>query len=211
MKALFVMKKNIIIAIGFVLFAVIMYVILKPSKIEKTQIDHQMVVQQVEELGRLELLRYNIRDVVKYEKMRTWLPNSKTVLIAVGEVVACVDLTKITAEDIRITDDSISLMLPAPEICNFKIDHSRSQIYDVQYGFFDTSKLVDEAYREAEQQIYQQALQMGIADESRNSAVKLLTPMLTMLGFKKVNIDFKQSDTQIGSDRISINPKKLKK
>ena len=205
MKASFVMKKNIIIAIGFVLFGVIMYFIFRPAQPEKTRISHDMVVQNIEELGRLEVIRYNIRDIIEYEKLRTWLPNSKTALIAVGEVVACVDLTKIQEGDVIINGDSVSLVLPLPEICHFKVDHSRSRVYDVQYGFFDSHKLVDEAYREAERQIYDQALKMGIADESRKSAVKTLTPLLKMLGFNKINITFKQSAYQSATDKPNIN------
>lgn len=190
----------------------VVFVLSRSPKTEKTEINHNMVLQQVEELGRLEVLKYNIRDIIEYKKMRTWLPNSKTALIVVGEVIACVDLTLITPEDVVVTGDSVSLLLPIPEVCHFKVDHSRSRVYDVQYGLWDTPELVDEAYREAEQQIYQKALEMGIAEESRQSAVKMLTPLMNALGFRSVTLNFKTPE-QMGrmtkdQQNIHITPPK---
>jgi len=199
------MKKNILIILLLLILAVVIYLWLKPTGTEKVTINHDMVLEQVEELGRLELIKYNIRDIIEYRKMRDWLPNSKTVLIVVGEVTACVDLSKINKEDIYVKEDSVNIILPIPEICHFKIDHARSRVYDVQYGLWDTYKLVDEAYRDAEQQIYSQALKMGIAEESRESAIKFLTPLLNNLGFKKVSLQFKSVETHNTYDNRNIN------
>jgi len=200
------MKKNLIIVLLIIVLAIVLYFLFKPNKPEKTIITHDMVLEQVEEVGKLELLKYNIRDIIEYKKMREWLPNSKTALIVVGEVVACIDLTKINKEDIVVVGDSISLLLPPPEICYFKIDHSRSKVYDVQYGLWDTHKLVDEAYKEAEQQIYTQATNMGILKDSKESAIKILKPLLGSLGLKKISINFK-ADTFEEKDKHNINIK----
>lgn len=203
------MKKIIIVLILIIIAVIGIYLLIKPnSKTEEIFIKHDMVLQQVEELGQLEVVKYNIRDVIEYKKLRKWLPNSKTALIVVGEVVACVDLTKIEKEDIVVIGDSVSIMLPVPEVCHFKVDHSRSRVYDMQYGLWESSTLVDEAYREAEQQLYKQAWEMGIATESRQSAVKILTPLMHALGFKKVRIDFQRDPSQqpLEQDRINILP-----
>lgn len=197
-------KKILIIPIIIISLTAIIYFAFKPNKPDKIFISHDMVLEQVEEIGKLELLKYNIRDIIEYKKERTWLPNSQTALIVVGEVVACIDLTQINKDDITIVDDSINLTLPLPEICYFKIDHNRSRVYDVQYGLWDTHQLVDEAYKEAELQIHRQAIDMGIAKESKQSAIKIITPILNGLGFKKVRIDFKDNEVGI-NDRQSIN------
>lgn len=210
------MKKNSIIiasVVAIVILTVVLFVITRGPKTEKTEIKHDMVLQQVEELGRLEVLKYSISDIVEYKKIRNWLPNSKTALIVVGEVIACVDLAKITKDDIVVSGDSVSLLLPIPEICSFKVDHSRSRVYDVRYGLWDTPELVDEAYREAERQIYTQALEMGIADESRQSTIKIMKPMLSALGFRAITINFKTPEQMQGidTDKQNINiipPKK---
>lgn len=161
------------------------------GKKEEVLISHNMLVQQIEELGRLEVVRYNIQDLMDYEKKRKWLPNSKTSLKIVGEVTGCVDLTKIQAEEIRVDKDSVSIILPDPEICNWKIDHSKSKVYNVEYGLWETEELVDEAYKEAEKKLYKEAQNMGIAKESRENTKKVLTPLLKGLGFRKVHIAFR--------------------
>jgi len=185
------MKKALLFAL--IVVAIIIYLIVKPGEKAHTVTTHNLLLQQVEDLGKLELVRYNIQDIVEYKKLRNWLPNSKTILIVSGEVISCVDLTLMTAEDISVVNDSVSLVLPVPEICHVKIDHSRSKVYDVQFGLWDTPDLVDEAYRLAEEQIHKQALDMGLASQSRDSAIKLITPIMHALGFKKVSIRFQPS------------------
>jgi hypothetical protein len=167
-----------------------------------------MLLQQIEELGRLEVVRYNIQDLMDYEKKRKWLPNSKTSLKIVGEVTGCVDLTKIKAEDIRVDKDSVHIVLPDPEICNWKIDHSKSRVYNVQYGLWETEELVDEAYKEAEKKLYNEALNMGIAKESRESARKVLGPLLKGLGFTKISIDFKSTEKDNASILKTVDIKR---
>jgi len=200
------MKNKLPVLLVALTLGILLYFLLKSSdKSERVNIKHDMVLQQVEELGRLELVRYNIRDIIEYEKVREWLPNSKTALIVVGDVISCIDLSLITKEDVSIKDDSISIVLPYPEICHFKIDHSRSRVYDVRYGLWDAPKLVDDAYREAESQLYRQAMEMGLADNSRQSAVKIVSSLLHTLGFNKVNIEF-SNRTQLMPEE---NPMKI--
>lgn len=151
---------------------------------------NDVVIHQIEELGNLEVVKYNIQDIMEYTKMRHWLPNSKTSLKICAEVIACVDLTRIEKDDIYTDKDSVSLILPNPEICHYRIDHSRSEVYNVEYGLWETAELVDEAYKEAERHIYQEAINMGIARESRENAIKVLTPILKGLGFTKIHIGF---------------------
>lgn len=173
--------------------AVVIFFLVKPSSKNESMATHKILLQQVEELGRLELVRYNIQDIVEYNKVRDWLPDSKTILMVSGEVISCIDLTLLTEEDIVVVDDSVSLLLPMPEICHVKIDHARSKVYDVKFGLWETPDLVDEAYREAESQIHNQALNMGLTSQSRETAVKLLSPILQSLGFNKISINFRFS------------------
>ncbi len=158
------------------------------------EVSHSMIVTNIEQMGKLEVVKYTVENVVEYKKVRQWLPNSKTLLIVVGEVVGCIDFSKIKPEDIQVQKDSIHLSLPAPEICYCKVDHQRSRVYNVEFGLWDTHALVDEAYRHAESQLYVEANRMGINTDSQSNAIKMLTPMLNAMGFKKVAIQFKFPD-----------------
>ncbi len=179
----------VILAIGF--FA---YKSCRQSHEGEVVVSHNMLVKQIEQLGKLEVTKYSIQDLMDFEKKRDWLPDSKTSVKVVGEVTGCIDLTQIKPEDIRTDKDSVSIILPDPEICNWKIDHSKSKIYNVKYGLWETEELVDEAYKEAEEKLYKEAQNMGINKESRANAEKVLVPILKGLGFKKIHIGFKSTE-----------------
>lgn len=204
------MKKiQILVTIVVVLVIFIVFLLTSNKKEPQVNITHEILVQQIEELGNLEVVKYNIQDMMEYEKIRRWLPNSKASLKIVGEVIACVDLTKIQQEDIVTEGDSVSLMLPIPEICHYKVDHSRSKVYNMEFGLWESAQLVDDAYHQAEQNLYQQALKMGIANESRENTIKVLTPILRGLGFKRIYIGFKSPEESVASEQVlKIEPEK---
>lgn len=182
----------IILLAGAIIGALLMYIISgKSSKDGQITISHNMVVEKIESMGNLEVLKYNIQDIVKYEKARQWLPNAKTAIVVVGEVIYCVDLTKIKAEDVIVAGDSIQLILPAPEVCHVKVDHSQSHIYNIEYGFWESDEIIDDAYRYAEKELERQATQLDMTSKSRDNTVTLLRPLLQAMGFNQVMITFR--------------------
>lgn len=187
------MKKNLsILLLGLIIGGLIAFWISSRNKArEELEIRHNMVIEKIEALGNLEVVRYNIQDVMEYKKIRQFLPNAKAILVAVGEVIVCVDLTTITEEDIYTSKDSIRISLANPEICHVKIDHSKSRIFDTEYGLWETAQITDEAYRYAEKELNGQALKLDVAGKGRDNTVNLLTPILKAMGFKKVLITFK--------------------
>lgn len=182
---------------GITLGILVTYFFLKPEdKEEKIEISHSVIVEKIESLGNLEVVKYNLQDVVEYKKVRQWLPNAKAALMIAGEVIACVDLTKVEAEDIYTQGDSIRIVLPTPEVCHVKIDHSRSKVYNMEYGLWESEKIMDDAYKQAERHLYTEALKLNIGEESRNNTIKLLTPLLGAMGFNKVYITFDSNKNQ---------------
>jgi len=157
---------------------------------DKTESTHTIVLQEMTAMGKLELVKYNFKDVVEQEVVKTWLPNAKAVLIVQGEAIGCVDLTKMKIADITSEQEIMVINMPEPELCVFKIDHEKSKIYNTEYAFTDEGKLVQEAYKQAEKQIQQSALDMGIIDQTKENARKILTPMLEKASGKKVLLKF---------------------
>ena len=179
------------LAIGILIGGLIMYLFGNRGKDgDKVEVSHNMIVEKIENLGNLEVLQYNIQDLIEYKKERQWLPNAKTALIVAGEVICCVDLTQIKPEDIHTSGDSIRINLPAPKICHVKIDHSASRIYDMQFGLWESTEIADEAYRHAESQLKEQAMKLDMDSKSRDNTVNLLRPILEAMGFKHVLISF---------------------
>ncbi|WP_247236973.1 DUF4230 domain-containing protein [Telluribacter sp. SYSU D00476] len=157
---------------------------------ERTETMHTVVLQEMTAMGKLELVRYNFKDIVEQEKKNTFLPNAKAVLIVQGDAIGCVDLTKLRIGDVTNEAETLVVTLPEPELCVFKIDHERSRVYNTEYAFMEEAKLVEEGYKQAEQQIRQSALEMGILEQTEENARKMLTPMLEKVSGRKVLVKF---------------------
>ncbi len=155
----------------------------------ESKVTQKLVLNQVTALGKIELVNYQFRDVVESELQKTLLPNSKALLIISGQVIGCIDLTKLKGESLIFKTDSLLIKLPSPEICSNKIDHSQSKVYDVSlFSLLDQSQLIDEAYKKAELQITDSALEMGIINQTKQNADKILKPMFENISGKKVRL-----------------------
>ena len=150
----------------------------------------RIVLKEVTALGKLELVRYTFKDIVEHEQLNTFLPNANAVLIVEGEATGCIDLTKISLADITTDGDSVTVRLPKPELCGWKINHDRSRVYDTRFSFLDDAQLVSDAYRQAERQIRQSALDRGILAQTRHNADRLLRPLLARLSGRRVGLVF---------------------
>jgi hypothetical protein len=157
---------------------------------DETQAMHTVVLQEISSMGKLELVKYNFKDVVEQQIVKTWLPNAKAILIVQGEAIGCVDLTLLEIADITSDSETLVVNMPEPELCVFKIDHSKSRVYNTEYAFNEEAKLVQEAFKQAEKQIQKSALDMGILDQTKENAKKILTPILEKASGKKVVIKF---------------------
>lgn len=145
----------------------------------------QLVLKEVTALGKLELVRYTFKDIVEYNQPRAILPNARAVLIVQGEATGCIDLTRLKADDIQV-GDTLTVRLPAPELCGWKINHRQSQVYDTQFGFMDESDLVSGAYKQAEEQIRRAALNSDILKQTRQNADLILRPVLEKVAGRPV-------------------------
>lgn len=151
-------------------------------------VNHNTILTTVEELGRMELVRFNFKDVVEYEKeVSRWIPNSKVMLIVTGEAVGCVDFTKLTEQDIDFQGDSlVQISLPEPEVCYYKIDHNKSKVFSKENTYFQDADLVQESYRYAEANVKEAAINSGILQQTKVNAEKVLKPMLEEITGRKV-------------------------
>lgn len=188
-------RNAIFLFLGLIIGLLVMYVILSSSKQKsKTEISHSTLVENIEQIGNLEVVKYNIKDIIEYKKIRQWLPNAKTALVISGEVTICIDLTKVKAHDIYTMGDTIALTLPQPEICHTSINHSQSKIYNMEFGLWESEILVDEAYKRAELYLKEQSLELDYKEKAYENTHSLLTPLLHSMGFKHVIINFKYDD-----------------
>jgi hypothetical protein len=159
------------------------------------------LIKKIEAVGKLELVKYQIKDVVEVTKPSgsAYIPDAKVLLIVSGEAVGCLDLTKMQASHVREGADSVVVELPAPELCYYKIDHANSKVYDTKFTLLNgEAGLVDEAYRKAEQQIKASAESFHILEQTKINAQLVLRPMLEQLTDKKVILVLMPSPAKIG-------------
>ncbi|EAY30673.1 DUF4230 domain-containing protein [Microscilla marina] len=155
---------------------------------DKPVTTHNVVLKKIEALGNLELIRYKYKDMVEHEVIKAYLPDPKVVLMVTGEVVGCINLKKVKTEDIIEKKDTVYIRLPRPEICYSKVNHSESKVFDTRNTtlFADRSKLIDQAYKIAENHLPQAAKQANIIERTRVSGENLLRPLFENLSKKKV-------------------------
>lgn len=151
---------------------------------------HNIVLKEISDLGKLELVKYAYRDVVEQKISRDFLPDPKAILIIQGEAVGCIDLKKVKQEDIVTHNDTLIVNLPKPEICYHKIDHSKSSVYHTEYAFMNEGLLLEEAYKNAEEKILQSALESDILNQTKENANLVLKPLLENSTGKKVVLKY---------------------
>lgn len=159
-----------------------------------------VVLERIETLGKLELVKYNFKEIFDYSaisrdkirnntylRMYDFSPDLKVALIASGEAVGCIDLTGMDKEDIRIDNDTLYFRIPEPELCYHKLDVDKTRIYDFERSGFwsniftddeEVTRTVEKAYREAEKQIRLSALESGILEQTVINAERVLKPIL---------------------------------
>ncbi|MDM1295678.1 DUF4230 domain-containing protein [Sphingobacterium sp. N143] len=152
---------------------------------------HQLLVDRIEAMGKLELVKYRYSDVVEHKNINAFLPDASVLLIVKADAVGCVNLTKLTPEDIKVVGDSVSIQLPGPEICYIKIDHDASKVYDTKMAFLREAQLVDEAYKAAEKAVADDVKKSDILQQTKANAITVFKPLLQGLGFTKINLTFK--------------------
>lgn len=180
----------------------------KEGKIEV--IDSTVILKEIEKLGKLELVKYNFKEIYDYKqlsegkivgnsilKIHDYTPDLNVVLVASGEAVGCIDLTKMDIEDVSQKNDTLIIFLPPPELCYYKLDLENTRIYSFKSASWwsklfsddtEDEQVLQNAYRQTERRIEMAAYESGILPSTNEQARNMLKPMLETLSGKKVEI-----------------------
>lgn len=178
-----------------VLILALFFYIKKQFFLTRTEITEDVMVEKIVSMGKLELVKYSMKDVIEKKEIRRILPDKRILFVAVGEVAGCIDLTKLKKDDIVAAGaDSVTVFLPLPEICYVKLDHQQSKVYDVSGVLFpsDSKAMVEDIYKIAEQSILENARTQNILGKTRENASLIFKPMLENISGKKVGLEFRQ-------------------
>ncbi|MFD0792386.1 DUF4230 domain-containing protein [Mucilaginibacter litoreus] len=176
---------------GFLIF--LFFYIKHEFNTTHSEVNDDIMVSRIVSMGKLELVKYAMKDVIEKKELHMLLPDSRVLFVAVGEVTACIDLTKVRKDDILQSGDSVTVALPQPEICYVKLDHQQSKVYDVSGVWFanKSKQMVEDVYKIAEQKMLASAKQLNVVGKARENAQTIFKPFLESVSGKKVVITFK--------------------
>lgn len=189
-------KIRIRVPVALILIVGSVFVLTSIPLIKKSVIraDGAAVITQIRKLNRLETAQFTIETIIeagaKDERFGGILFGDKLLLIANGQVVAGVDLTTMTEQDVVIDDSNLSITLPAPEIFSVSLDNTKTRVYDRQQGLLSRSDkdLEREARRAAEDKVRSAACKGGILQEAATNAKQQLEALFSILGFTSVSV-----------------------
>lgn len=155
--------------------------------------DPVTIIQQVRPLARLETIQYSVQKVITAEigqEVLKELFGDRLLFVAHGVVVAGVDLSTLSEEEIEIRDGILTVTIPKAEVFVATLDNEKSYVYDRDTGLLrkSDSHLETIARQAAEEEILKGALEDGILDQASMNAQLFLTHLLNNLGFKDIII-----------------------
>ncbi len=167
----------------------------KNASDQKQQVNSTVILREMEALGKLELVKYNFKEVTELKKLAPEYfyntikigKDSKIAIITAGSATGCIDLTKISVDDLSNEGDTLWIKLPSPELCYYKLNMEQTHIYSLETNpLINKEAFIQEAYTEAETQIKEAALASGILDQTATNAEVMLKPLLEKISGRKV-------------------------
>jgi len=154
--------------------------------------DPVTIVREIRELARLETIQYTLEKVITAEAGQGplgFLFGDRLLLIAHGSVIAGVDLSRVTPQDVRFDEmGRVYFRLPPAEIFVVTLDNDHSYVYDREVGLLTRGNIsLESAARQAaEEEIRKAALEDGILEQAQVNAENVLYRLLRSLRYSDI-------------------------
>ncbi len=162
--------------------------------------DRGGTILRIQSLNRLETQRFSVERVVEAGSQtgdwRDIVLGEKLLLIASGDVVAGVDLSRLRADDVNISSDgkNITIRLPPSEIFSAALNNDRTRVYDRDtrlgtrlLGSQDPT-LETQARQAAESEILKAACEGDVMKRAADEAQQSMERFLKLLDFESVTV-----------------------
>lgn len=191
------MKYILFAIVAVLVVAGILYIVsfFKPKQQYAYNLSSQTVIKELRSLSRLETASFTIEKVIDAgtsgNAFQQFLYGDQILLIAHGQIIAGIDLSKLGDNDVSISKQTIKLKLPAPEILVTTLDNGQTRVYDRRQGLLSKGdkNLESNARRVAVDTITDAACKGNILQNAGDNAKKQLTAFLKALGFTVVTIE----------------------
>ncbi len=170
-----------------------------------------VIVEEINNLARLETQSYSFQDVLQIERNQDvlWGAFGESLLfVAYGEVIAGVDLAKMEPQDLQVLSPTkVAVRLPEAEVLVATLDNQRSYVANRDRGFLAgvDADLETTIRQEAESRMLEAALENGIIEGASDGAQNFIALFLSELGFSE--IEFSYSELPLVTPAIPELPK----
>ena len=162
------------------------------NKKEPTKLQQVMALQNMSELATAE---YVVTKIIKANDNNTWFkPGDRKILMTCkASLVAGIDLSKLTEQQIKINGDQISVTLPKAHLLYINIKPEDIKTVYQQVSFFRdqfSSEEKNKLATQAQQQITAAVDSIGILTSAETNATIFINNFLQKLGYKNIQINF---------------------
>ena len=197
---MFSVKTKIIVGLSLtviflLLIGIIFYLSANLNPGVKIDLSRDSVINKIEKLGNLETSSFSIEKVIEAGQQGNVFQNllygDKILLIAHGKVIAGVDLSSISSQDVNIQGKELTINLPATKILSSTLDNSKTTVYDRTQGLLThgNKDLESEARVAAEKSITKAACDSGILQDAKNNAIERIRQLFEFAGFTTVKVN----------------------
>lgn len=155
------------------------------------------VLRAVRDLARLETVSFHMERVIdlRETQARAWgllQAEDAILLVAVGDVVAGIDLGALRADDVRVdaAASHVTLSLPRATVFAARLDSSRTWVHSRSTDLLAQrqEQLETRARQEAERSMEAAAREGGIIARAEANAERTLTGLVRAMGFAQVTV-----------------------
>ena len=155
------------------------------------------VLRSVQELSRLETVTFHMERVVDMREEQEHAfglvhAEDSIVLVAVGEVIAGVDLAALRPEDVRVepAKHRVTITLPPPQVFLARLDAGQTRVHSRSTDLLArrAEGLETRARAEAERSITRGALDAGILERAKAGAGHTVESLVRALGYSAVEV-----------------------
>lgn len=158
-----------------------------------------ILIQQIAALGQLELLQYQVRDVLRKEWTYT-IPfaRSRLLLVVAGEARLCMDFARVRVVESDWDARRLHLRLPSPEVCVVRIDPARSEVYDADFSVIEwwtgsEAERVREALTAAQETLRVRLQRQLPYKAAQQQAETLLRRLCEAMGWREITFSHEEA------------------
>lgn len=169
-------------------------VVKQAVKREEVMLDHGAIVTRIQDLARLETASMRVMHVSTVRQSHGIVPQAlagdEITFVAVGDVIAGVDLQRLRPDDVIVEGRSVTVRLPPSEILVTRLDNEQSHIANRSTGVLRRSDpgLESRLRASSEKGIRKTSLDRGILELADRNAEQRVVGLLQALRFESVRI-----------------------